>query len=69
MADQIPRTNIRRTGTTAEKRRSGKKDRNYANKMERAAWDKKGGIFPFHTCNGKKNKYYEKGSKVPGRNV
>lgn len=69
MAEQSVRSNIRRSGTTADNRRSGKTDRNFANKRERAEWDKTGRLFPFKTCNGKRNKFFEKGATTPGRHV
>ncbi len=46
-----------RHGKTRKDRSSGAFQRNDANKQARAAWGQSGGPFPWHTCNGKRNRF------------
>lgn len=51
-----------RIGKTKRDREAGAQARNRANKMERADWSNDSkrtnqkGSFPYHTCNGKRNR-------------
>lgn len=51
---------IMRAGKTKRDKESGAWHRNNQNIKERAEWQKIGGEFPRHTCNGKKNRLNRK---------
>ena len=46
-----------RKGKTHKDRSSGAQARNEENKFTRAEWGRTGGPFPYHTCNGKRNRF------------
>ena len=55
-----------RTGKTARDKATGRVTKNETNKAERAAWrntatgSRSNANFPRHTCNGKKNRFFDK---------
>lgn len=63
------KANIYRLGKTQRDARSHAKQRNYENKQARAAWNneqtmrRSQNTFPFHSCNGKRNRSVITGHK------
>ena len=68
---KITQSKIFRTGKTKRDRSSGAHSRCIQNKIERASWqnDAKSTLhtFPWHTCNGKRNKVYNQSIKKSGK--